>query len=45
VIGKIEAYREGSYASIFQRPVFKGLLLLAGGGSADFLIPMALNLF
>lgn len=45
VAGKVEAYREGSYASILQRPMFKGVLLLVGGGSADFLMPMLFNLF
>lgn len=41
----VEAYREGAYAPLLQRPVFRGLLLLVTGGSAEFLFPLLFNLF
>ncbi|MFO1417736.1 MAG: hypothetical protein U1E83_03620 [Methylotetracoccus sp.] len=45
LVPMVEAYREGAYAPLLQRPVFRGLLLLVTGGSAEFLFPLLINLF
>lgn len=45
MIDAITGFREGAYASLLQRPVFQGLLLLVTGGSAEFILPLIVSLF